>query len=100
MSRGMSTREIQMHLEEIYGVEVSPRLIFTVTNEIMNEVKAWQSRPLDPIYPIVYLDSLHVKSRTKGHIENQAVYLVIGINMNGLKEVLGMWLSQNEGAKF
>lgn len=99
-SRGMSTRDIQMHLEDIYGVEVSPTLISTVTNEIMHEVKSWQSRPLDPIYPIVYLDALRVKSRADGHIENQAVYLAIGINMDGMKEVLGMWISQNEGAKF
>jgi len=99
-ARGMSTRDIQMHLEEIYGVEVSSTLISTVTNEVMNEVKSWQSRPLDPIYPIVYLDALHVKSRQDGRIQNQAVYLAIGINMEGMKEVLGMWLSRNEGAKF
>jgi len=99
-ARGMSTRDIQMHLEEIYGVEVSPSLISTVTGEVMNEVKTWQNRPLDPIYPIVYLDALHVKSRNDGHIQNQAVYLAIGINMDGMKEVLGMWISRNEGAKF
>jgi len=99
-SRGMTTRDIQMHLQEIYNIEVSPTLISTVTNEVMNEVKAWQNRPLEAIYPIVYLDAIRVKSRADGQIRNQAVYLAIGINMEGIKEVLGMWIAQTEGAKF
>lgn len=99
-SRGLTTREIQGHLEEIYGVEVSPTLISTVTEAVAEEVKAWQNRPLDPLYPIVYMDAIRVKARGNGHVVNKAVYLAIGINTDGAKEVLGMWVSENEGAKF
>jgi putative transposase len=99
-SRGLTTREIQGHLEEIYGVEVSPALISQVTDAVMEEVKAWQGRPLDPLYPIVYLDALYVKMREEGQVQNRAVHLAIGINMEGNKEVLGMWSTANEGAKF
>ncbi|MBT5212914.1 MAG: IS256 family transposase [Candidatus Marinimicrobia bacterium] len=99
-ARGMTTRDIKANLEEIYGVEVSPTLISNVTNEIMQEVKAWRSRPLEPFYPVVFLDAIRIKARTDGHIRNVAVYLAIGINADGLKEVLGMWIAQNEGAKF
>jgi len=99
-ARGMTTREIQGHLEEMYQVEVSPALISNVTEAVMEEVKAWQSRPLDAIYPIVYLDALVVKMRTDGRVENRAVYVAIGITLAGQKEVLGLWTSANEGAKF
>lgn len=99
-AKGLSTRQIQQHLEEIYQVEVSPSLISTVTEAIIDEVKAWQSRPLDCIYPIVYLDCLMVKIRDSGHIQNKAIYLAIGINREGLKEALGLWVAQTEGAKF
>jgi putative transposase len=99
-ARGMTTRQIQQHLEEIYQVEVSPSLISSVTDAISDEVKAWQSRPLDSVYPVVYLDALMVKTRESSHIQNKAVYLAIGLNMYGLKEVLGMWTAQSEGAKF
>lgn len=99
-ARGMTTRDIQAQLEEIYGVDVSPTLISNVTDEILAEVKAWQSRPLDPLYPIVYLDAIRVKARSDGHIENKAVYLAIGINTEGIKDVLGMWIAKTEGAKF
>jgi len=99
-ARGMTTRDIQAQLEEIYGVEVSPSLVSRVTDEVMEEVKEWQNRPLDPLYPIVFLDALRVKGRDEGHIHNQAVYLAIGINMDGLKDVLGMWIAKTEGAKF
>jgi len=99
-ARGMSTRDIQSHLEDIYGIEVSPELISTVTSEVMSEVIAWQNRPLDNVYPIVYLDALHLKIRDAGTIQNKAVYLAIGINMEGLKEVLGIWIAKTEGAKF
>ena len=98
-ARGMTVREIQAHLEEIYGTEVSPSLISSVTDAVADEVKAWQARPLEPIYPIVYLDCIHVKVR-EGAVRVKAVYLAIGINMNGEKEVLGLWLAQTEGAKF
>jgi len=99
-ARGMSTREIQGHLQEIYKVEVSPALISQVTEEVMEEVKAWQSRPLDPLYPIVYLDALYVKMRHEGRVENRAVHVAIGVSMEGRKEVLGLWTNANEGAKF
>lgn len=99
-ARGMSTREIQGHLEEIYKVEVSPTLISNVTEEVMEEVKSWQNRPLDAVYPIVYLDALVVKIREAGHVRNKAIYVAIGVNMQGNKEVLGLWAGQAEGAKF
>ncbi len=98
-ARGMTVREIQSHLEEIYGTEVSPSLISSVTDAVAEEVKTWQARPLDPIYPIVYLDCIHVKIR-EGAVRVKAVYLAIGVTMSGEKEVLGLWLSQTEGAKF
>jgi len=99
-ARGMTTREIQGHLEEMYQVEVSPTLIWNVTDAVMEEVKAWQTRPLDAIYPILYLDALVVKMRVEGRVENRAVYVAIGITLEGHKEVLGLWSSSNEGAKF
>lgn len=99
-SRGMTTREIQGHLEEIYGVEVSPSLISNVTDAVLDEVRAWQSRPLDAVYPILYLDALQVKVKSQGRVTNKAIYLAFGVNLNGLKDVLGIWSSDNEGAKF
>jgi putative transposase len=99
-ARGMSTREISGHLEEIYGVEVSPGLISNVTEAVMEEVKRWQGRPLDAIYPIVYLDALVVKIRDAGHVGNRAIYVAIGVNLKGNKEVLGLWTNEAEGAKF
>lgn len=99
-ARGMTTRQIQQHLEEIYKVEVSPSLISAVTDAVMDEVRAWQNRPLERVYPIVYLDCIMVKVRDGGHILNKAVYLAIGINLEGVKEVLGLWIAQSEGAKF
>jgi putative transposase len=99
-ARGMSTREIQGHLEEIYKMEVSPTLISNVTEAVMEEVKSWQNRPLDAVYPIVYLDALVVRIRETGHVRNKAIYVVIGVNMQGNKEVLGLWAGQAEGAKF
>lgn len=99
-SRGMSTREIQGHLEEIYGVEVSPTLISNVTEAVQDEVRAWQNRPLESIYPIVYMDALYVRMRDNGHVQNRAVYVAIGVNLEGHKEVLGLWTSAHEGAKF
>ncbi len=97
---GMTTRDIQGHLEDIYGVEVSPDLISTVTNEIIKDVLEWQSRPLDPVYPIVYFDAIVVKGRTDGKVSNKSVYTAIGVNMQGKKEVLGLWIGDSEGAKF
>ena len=98
-ARGMTVREIQAHLQEMYGAEVSPSLISSVTDAVMDEVKTWQSRPLEAVYPIVYLDCLHVKVR-EGAVRVKAVYLAIGVTLAGEKEVLGLWLAQTEGAKF
>ena len=99
-SRGMTVREIQSHLTDMYGTEVSPTLISSVTDAVSEEVTQWQSRPLDPVYPVVYLDCIHVKVRDAGAVRAKAVYLAIGINMEGQKEVLGLWIAQTEGAKF
>lgn len=99
-ARGMTVREIQQHLTEMYGTEVSPTLISTVTDGIMDEVKQWQSRPLDAVYPVIYLDCIHAKVRDAGSVRAKAIYLAIGINMEGHKEVLGLWIAQTEGAKF
>ena len=98
-ARGMTVREIQAHLEEMYGTEVSPSLISSITDAVSEEVKAWQARPLDSLYPIIYLDCIHVKVR-EGAVRVKAVYLAIGVTLAGEKEVLGMWLAQTEGAKF
>lgn len=98
-ARGMTVREIQAHLQEMYAAEVSPSLISSVTDAVVDEVKAWQARPLDAVYPIVYLDCIHVKVRD-GAVRIKAVYLAIGITLTGEKEVLGLWLAQTEGAKF
>jgi len=99
-SRGMSTRDIQAHLKEIYGVDVSSTFISTVTDSVLDEVKQWQQRPLEPIYPVVYLDGLVVKNREEGIAYNKCVYLALGINTEGRKELLGLWIAKNEGAKF
>jgi putative transposase len=99
-SRGMSVRDIQGHLEELYGVEVSPDLISRATSAVLEDVAAWQGRALDPVYPIVYLDALVVKVRDPGVVKNKSVYLALAITMHGTKEVLGIWIEQNEGAKF
>jgi putative transposase len=96
----MTQREIQGHLEEIYGVEISPSLISTITDAVLDEVRAWQSRPLDAVYPILYLDALQVKVKSQGRVVNKAIYLAFGVNLHGLKEVLGMWAAEVEGAKF
>jgi putative transposase len=99
-ARGMTTRDIQGHLEEIYGVEVSPTLISQVTEAVTEEIKLWQSRPLDEVYPIVYLDAVRIKVRHNGQVINKAVYIAIAVTMEGVKEVLGMWAAETEGAKF
>jgi putative transposase len=99
-ARGMTTREIQSGLKEIYGVDVSPTLISAVTDSVLEDVKAWQSRPLDAVYPIVYLDAIHVKMRSGGHVQSTAVYVALAINLEGNKELLGLWVGEAEGAKF
>jgi len=99
-ARGMTTREIQGHLKELYKVEVSPSLISTVTDAVLDDVKAWQSRPLDATYPIVFLDAIHLKLRRAGHVETHAVYLALALTLEGEKELLGLWVGEAEGAKF
>lgn len=99
-SRGQSTREIQSQLKDLYGVEVSPTLISNVTNSVLEEVRAWQARPLSAVYPILYFDALFVKSRQEGPVKTKAVYVALGINLEGEKELLGLWIADSEGAKF
>ena len=99
-ARGMTTREIQGHLEEMYQVEVSPSLISEVTDAVMEDARAWQNRPLEAFYGVVFLDALYVKMRHEGRVENRAVYVALGINLEGRKDVLGLWTSATEGAKF
>ena len=99
-ARGMSMSEIQGHLEEIYQTEISKDLISTITDGVIDEVTRWQNRPLDSIYPILYLDCIHVKSRDNNIVINKAVYLAIAINIEGKKELLGIWIGKNEGSKF
>lgn len=99
-ARGMSTRDIQGLLEKKYGIEVSPTFISQVTDAVLDEVRAWQARPLDPVYPIVYLDALVTRSRQDGAVNTRHVYVALGVNMDGEKELLGLWLAQTEGAKF
>ena len=97
---GMTQRGIRGHLEELYAISVSPDLISRVTDAVIEEVKAWQSWPLDPIYPVIFFDALRVKIRDEGAVRNKAVYLAIGIRLDGTKEILGLWIEQSEGAKF
>lgn len=98
--RGMTMREIQSHLQEIYSTEVSPELISKVTDKVIDDVEAWQNRALDSVYPIIYFDCIHIKTRDNGVVCNKAVYLALGVNIEGKKDILGMWISHNEGAKF
>src|ERR1700675_1307236 len=99
-ARGMTVREIQGHLAELYGTEVSPDLISRVTDAVLDEVREWQSRPLDPVYPVVFFDALRVKIRDEGLVKNKAVYVALALNPDGEKDVLGLWIEQSEGAKF
>jgi len=98
--RGLSTRDIQAHLGEIYGTEVSPDLISRVTDAVLADAKAWQQRPLEAVYPILYLDALVVKIRDGRTVRNHACYVAIGVNLDGERDVLGLWFQQTEGAKF
>jgi putative transposase len=99
-ARGMSTREIAGHVRELYGIEVSADLISTVTDAVLEEVTAWQNRPLEPVYPLVFFDALRVKVRDEGLVRNKAIHVALGVRADGTKEVLGLWIEQNEGAKF
>jgi putative transposase len=99
-ARGMTTRDIEAQLRQAYGVDISASLISEVTDEVLDLFQGWQNRPLENLYPILYLDALYVKMRNEGRVENRAVYVAIGIDLLGRKEVLGLWTSANEGAKF
>jgi putative transposase len=99
-ARGLTVREIQGHLHELYSVEVSPDLISRVTDAVLDEVREWQNRPLDPLYPVIFFDALRVKIRDDGLVRNKAVYIALALNSDGEKEVLGLWIEQTEGAKF
>ncbi len=99
-ARGMSTREIVGHLRELYGLEVSPDLISAVTDAVLDEVATWQARPLEPTYPLVFFDALRVKIRDEGLVRNKAIHVALGVRADGTKEILGLWIEQNEGAKF
>ena len=99
-ARGMTVREIQGYLAELYGTEVSPDLISKVTDAVLDEVRDWQNRPLDPVYPVVFFDALRVKIRDEGTVKNKAIYVALGLNPSGEKDVLGLWIEQTEGAKF
>ena len=99
-SSEMTVRDIQAHLQEIYGVGVSPELVSRVTDGILTEVREWRNRPLSPVYPVVYLDALRVNSRESGKNQNRALYIALGIDIEGHKEVLGFYLSETEGSKF
>tara|TARA_B110000046_G_C12983749_1_gene394618 strand:+ start:88 stop:1383 length:1296 start_codon:yes stop_codon:yes gene_type:complete len=99
-SRGMTMSEIQGHLKDIYGTDVSKDFISNVTDAIITELNSWQNRPLDEVYPVIYMDAIRIKSNDEGRIINKAVHLAIGVNMDGIKEVLGFWIDKNEGAKF
>ena len=99
-ARGMTVREIQGHLMEIYGLDVSPDLISTVTDAVLETVGEWQNRPLEPLYPLVFFDALRVKIRDEGLVRNKAVYLALGVMADGTKDILGLWIETSEGAKF
>lgn len=99
-AKGVSTRDIRSHIEEMYGIEVSPDLISSVTDNVQEFVREWQTRPLEAVYPIVYLDALRVKIRYDGAVQNRCIYLAVGVNLEGRKEALGLWTAESEGAKF
>ncbi len=99
-ARGMTNREITGHLKEIYGTEVSPRFITSVTDGVSDHLEAWRNRELDPVYPIVFFDAIVVKVRNNGHVAKRSIYLALAVNLEGKKELLGLWLGESEGAKF
>ena len=96
----MSTREIQGHLRDLYGIDVSPDLISAVTDAVLDEVTEWQNRPLEALYPLIFFDAIRIKVRDEGTVRNKAVYVALGVRPDGTKEILGLWIEQTEGAKF
>ncbi len=99
-AKGMSTRDIEDHMQDIYDIDVSPTMVSKITDKIMPMITEWQSRPLERVYPIVFLDAIHFKVRKEGKIVNKAAYSVLGINLEGHKDILGIWIGENESAKF
>lgn len=99
-AKGVSTREIQDHLNQLYGIDISPTLISNVTGKILPLIKEWQNRPLQRVYAVVFLDAIHFKVREDGLIRNKAAYMAIGVDLDGNKDVLGMWIGENESSKF
>jgi putative transposase len=99
-AKGLSTRDIEKHMQDIYGIDVSPTMVSKITDKILPMITEWQSRPLDRIYPIVFLDAIHFKVRQDSRIVNKAAYSVLGINLEGHKEILGIWVGEHESAKF
>ena len=99
-AKGMSTRDIEDHMQDLYGIDVSPAMVNKITDKLMPLIIEWQARPLDPIYPIVFLDAIHFKVRQENKIINKAAYSVLGINVHGQKEILGIWIGENESASF
>jgi putative transposase len=99
-ARGMTTHDIRDHVQDIYGVEVSADLVSSVTNDIIVELKEWENRSLDDVYPIVYFDAIRINTRDSGRVIKKTVYLAIGVDLDGQKDVLGIWIERNEGAKF
>lgn len=99
-ARGMRVREIQGHIRELYGLDVSPDLVAIVTDAVLEEVAVWQNRSLTPVYPLVFFDALRVKIRDEGLVRNKAIHVALGVRADGTKEVLGLWIEQNGGAKF
>ena len=99
-ARGMSVREIQAHLRELYGIDASPDLVSAVTDAVLDEIAEWQNRPLEALYPLVFFDAIRVKIRDEGTVRNKAVYVALGVRADGAKEILGLWIEQNEDPKF
>jgi putative transposase len=99
-AKGMTTRDIQSHIKDLYNYEISPETVSSITDRILERAKEWQIRPLEPIYAIVYMDAVILKMRTEGHVRNVAVYTIVGINLDGIKECLGLWICETESAKY
>lgn len=99
-ARGMSTRDIQAHIRDLYHIEISPDLISTITDEVLEEVQQWQNRLIDPVYPVMFFDAIWIKVRDEGRVVNKAAYIALAMDLNGFKDVLGVWIENHEGAKF
>ena len=99
-AKGMTTRDIQAHIKDLYNYEISPDTVSSITDKVLERAREWQSRPLEPIYAVIYMDAVFLKMRTEGHVRNVALYTIIGINLDGLKECLGLWICETESAKY